>query len=382
MGKRWLVVVAALVASGIVVESGMSAPAGAASTKLTVVSSRGEPNNRTSGEQTAFAFDGNIGTHTWVTESGVDNTTHYFEFCLGASTTVNRLRILHDTGEYGPDNLTIQTANNSGSIDELQDYANVTGLTSGYNGTELFQGTVNSNGTVSNDDALYTDGFGSLTFDAITAKCLRIGFAPIPSTNAHLKVYELEVHYADDIGTTSTTGDTTTTTDGPTTTTEPPTTTTLPPTTTTLPPTTTTLAPTTTTVAPTTTTTLSKKQVLKCGLLMKQRSLVITQTDRAYARARNDAQRQAAITKRTNAIRSNDIALAANGCPAAPPAPPLGQAGFAAQSVSTYTVQPGDSLYSIAARELGDGSRYRELATLNGIRNPRLIRPGQVLQLR
>lgn len=379
MGKRWLVVVAALLASGIVIESGMAGPAEATSTKLTVVSSRGNPNNRESGDPSPNAFDGNVGTYTWTTESGVDSTTHYLEFCLGSSTTVNRLRILHDTAEYGPDNLTIQTANNSGSIDELQAYANVSGLTSGYNGTELFQGTVNSDGTVTNDDALYADGYGSLTFNDVTAKCLRIGFAPIPSTNAHLKVYELEVHYADDIGATTTTGDTTSTTLDPTTTTttEPPTTTT------TEPPTTTTLAPTTTTVPPTTTTTLSKKQVLKCGLLMKQRSLVITQTDRAYARARNDAQRQAAITRRTNAIRSNDIALAANGCPAAPPVPPLGPVGtVGAQSVATYTVQPGDSLYGIAARELGDGSLYRELAALNGIRNPRLIRPGQVLRLR
>lgn len=41
----------------------------------------------------------------------------------------------------------------------------------------------------------------------------------------------------------------------------------------------------------------------------------------------------------------------------------------------------GEDLLAIAARELGDASRWPEIAELNGIRDPRSITPGQVLRL-
>jgi len=41
----------------------------------------------------------------------------------------------------------------------------------------------------------------------------------------------------------------------------------------------------------------------------------------------------------------------------------------------------GDDLMSIAAKELGDAKRWPELAKLNGIRDPRSIKPGQVIRL-
>jgi LysM repeat protein len=47
----------------------------------------------------------------------------------------------------------------------------------------------------------------------------------------------------------------------------------------------------------------------------------------------------------------------------------------------TYTVRPGDRLWAIAARLLGAGGRYREIAALNGLRDPRALRTGQVLRL-
>lgn len=46
----------------------------------------------------------------------------------------------------------------------------------------------------------------------------------------------------------------------------------------------------------------------------------------------------------------------------------------------TYTVASGDSLWKICKKELGDGSKYNEIAKLNGISNPNLIRPGQVIR--
>lgn len=52
-----------------------------------------------------------------------------------------------------------------------------------------------------------------------------------------------------------------------------------------------------------------------------------------------------------------------------------------APRASSYTVQPGDSLWSIARRYLGDGARYTEIFALNReqIQHPNLIHPGQVL---
>ncbi|MBQ5709773.1 MAG: LysM peptidoglycan-binding domain-containing protein [Anaerotignum sp.] len=47
----------------------------------------------------------------------------------------------------------------------------------------------------------------------------------------------------------------------------------------------------------------------------------------------------------------------------------------------TYTVKKGDCLWNIAKRELGDGTKYKEIARKNGINDPNKIYPGQVLKL-
>lgn len=47
----------------------------------------------------------------------------------------------------------------------------------------------------------------------------------------------------------------------------------------------------------------------------------------------------------------------------------------------TYTVVEGDCLWNICKQYLGDGSKYQEIADLNGIANPNLIYPGQVIRL-
>lgn len=46
-----------------------------------------------------------------------------------------------------------------------------------------------------------------------------------------------------------------------------------------------------------------------------------------------------------------------------------------------YIVQEGDTLWSIAERAYGDGSKYTELAEKNGLGNPELIYPGQRIML-
>lgn len=46
----------------------------------------------------------------------------------------------------------------------------------------------------------------------------------------------------------------------------------------------------------------------------------------------------------------------------------------------TYTVRAGDSLWAIAAKQLGDGTRYNEIKTLNGLTS-NTIHVGQILKL-
>lgn len=50
-------------------------------------------------------------------------------------------------------------------------------------------------------------------------------------------------------------------------------------------------------------------------------------------------------------------------------------------SGSTYVVKDGDSLASIAARVLGNVTLWQTLATLNNIRDPRSVVPGQPILL-
>lgn len=47
---------------------------------------------------------------------------------------------------------------------------------------------------------------------------------------------------------------------------------------------------------------------------------------------------------------------------------------------TTYTVQRGDSLWTIAREQLGKGNRYKELMKLNGLKSD-LIRVGKVLKI-
>ena len=46
----------------------------------------------------------------------------------------------------------------------------------------------------------------------------------------------------------------------------------------------------------------------------------------------------------------------------------------------TYTVVHGDTLWKIAERSLGKGSRYTEIVKLNGLKS-NVLMPGQVLQI-
>lgn len=47
----------------------------------------------------------------------------------------------------------------------------------------------------------------------------------------------------------------------------------------------------------------------------------------------------------------------------------------------THTVKSGETLWFICKKELGDGSKYAEIAKLNGISNPNVLKVGQVIKL-
>ena len=51
------------------------------------------------------------------------------------------------------------------------------------------------------------------------------------------------------------------------------------------------------------------------------------------------------------------------------------------QTAKNYTVQKGDTLWNICKKELGDGSKYQQIAQKNGITTPNNIQVGQVIQL-
>jgi hypothetical protein len=81
-----------------------------------------------------------------------------------------------------------------------------------------------------------------------------------------------------------------------------------------------------------------------------------------------------------SALRVGQIIRLPGGGAAAAPAPAPAPAPQQ-PSDKTYRVQPGDSLWAIAARQLGSGARYGEIARLNGIANPSPISVGAVLKL-
>lgn len=69
----------------------------------------------------------------------------------------------------------------------------------------------------------------------------------------------------------------------------------------------------------------------------------------------------------------NAVAESHEEAPAEPPP--------AEPAARTHTVESGDTLWAIAERFYGDGSKYQLIADASGIPNPDLIYPGQVLTI-
>lgn len=55
--------------------------------------------------------------------------------------------------------------------------------------------------------------------------------------------------------------------------------------------------------------------------------------------------------------------------------------GSSQSNVKTYIVKSGDSFWKIAEKQLGDGTKYKELAAYNGMSTDTVIHPGDVLKI-
>lgn len=81
---------------------------------------------------------------------------------------------------------------------------------------------------------------------------------------------------------------------------------------------------------------------------------------------------------------ASDVAIAVGpitGGAKPPPAVPPKPTAAGAKAARTYTVRAGDTLWAIAVRYYGDGSKWRRVADANGVRDPRKLRIGHVLTI-
>lgn len=86
----------------------------------------------------------------------------------------------------------------------------------------------------------------------------------------------------------------------------------------------------------------------------------------------------------TTASATNDPRLTVPNAPAATPVnnqPASNAPAAPAAGGKTITVKPGETLSQIAQRELGDASRYAEIAAANGITDPNKIQSGATLKI-
>ena len=126
-----------------------------------------------------FAIDGDTNTWTYLTRSYTDHPTA-IALDLGSATAVNRIRVdkvtnqVTGSGIVEPMNVQILYTTDTGPLNE-RTYHPVSGLTSGFNGTELINatGVDSSTATVLSEIHQFsTDGWFSLTFNEVNATAI------------------------------------------------------------------------------------------------------------------------------------------------------------------------------------------------------------------
>lgn len=83
-------------------------------------------------------------------------------------------------------------------------------------------------------------------------------------------------------------------------------------------------------------------------------------------------------------VRAKKVILQSSGTSGTPSAAdPIPQRTENVSSPDTYTVRPGDSLWAIAQKVYGNGTRWKDIynANANKISNPNLIYPNQILTM-
>jgi hypothetical protein len=132
----------------------------------------------------------------------------YIAVSFGQMMQVDRIRIFKDTDgtgysppTYTEKNLEILFTTDGGPL-ELRRWTRVTGLASGFGGTEIFQAdSVDADGYVWGDkhDSVYSGhGWGSLVFDPVVATGVAIHFETPDEWSVweHYKLHEVEVYGA------------------------------------------------------------------------------------------------------------------------------------------------------------------------------------------
>jgi hypothetical protein len=199
--------VALAIALVAVVAAALAGPAAAA--QILPTSVEAFPNGRVApnGDLPPNAIDGSTSTFTWTTQPNTTDSPAFLAIGF-PSGQVDRLRIFktNESGGgtgTGVKNLVIQYTTGSGPL-ASRPWFNVPNLRNGANGAERLTATaVNGDGTVLGDD--HSGSFASLTFDAVQATGLRVGFANVTSAGScsvnpngpcnHYRVAELEAHF-------------------------------------------------------------------------------------------------------------------------------------------------------------------------------------------
>ncbi|MFN7924135.1 MAG: discoidin domain-containing protein [Bryobacteraceae bacterium] len=177
----------------------------AASARIAISAVAGWPNERNFDNPPRNAIDGDTNTFTWTTNPNNTVLPSYFGADFGSSNPVSRIRLFKDNDGGGGTlsdhfkNLTIEYTTTPASIALAnRTWTRVTALTNGFNGTELLTAVaVNADGTVTRDSHnSSTSGWASLTFAAVEATGIRIGFSNVTNPNFfnHYKVHEFEAY--------------------------------------------------------------------------------------------------------------------------------------------------------------------------------------------